>query len=370
MIALLLLLIAIALSIWKFYPQVFRSKAIKSIVAEKPPLSSPAEIDTFVTAILAELRLNDDAIKPRPLNNDFKKVDYACFKIGWPRDFPYIWFTERLQRKADSLGNLTYDAVESTDGNNLLVWIIAPEFSDTLAEIALAASSGVSPRMSSIAFLFDNFANFKSDNALDLIWLNIPFGFILQPDQIPNEKLIKALKASPSQGILSIPTDSAGWALILSAHKLAKTIRDTRLNEANMRAALGVIPVLNGFFLHDGPGSDREIIKLIIQEAEALHLTYLYSREQASYADSLAYLKGMKIKSLDNYIDCREQTPAELRKTIIDNMNDFTRNDKGTYLLASDAQTVEVIKSLQDLMAKLNIIIVPPLRTASTIEGL
>jgi hypothetical protein len=78
----------------------------------------------------------------------------------------------------------------------------------------------------------------------------------------------------------------------------------------------------------------------------------------------------MKIKSLDNYIDCREKTPADLRQTIIDNMNDFTKNDKGTYLLASDEQTVEIIKSLQDLMTKLNIIIVPPLRTASTIEGL
>jgi hypothetical protein len=78
----------------------------------------------------------------------------------------------------------------------------------------------------------------------------------------------------------------------------------------------------------------------------------------------------MKIKSLDNYIDCRKQTPVEFRQIIIDNMNDFTRNDKGTYMLASDARTVEVIKSLQDLMAKLNIIIVPPLRTASTIEGL
>ena len=104
------------------------------------------------------------------------------------------------------------------------MYLIALESLDTLGEIILTPSRQAQPDQSSIAFLFDKFADFKVEDALELIWMDIPFGFILEPDQIPGDKLSKALLNSRGQCILKLPADRESWDLVLKGHKLAKNI--------------------------------------------------------------------------------------------------------------------------------------------------
>jgi hypothetical protein len=369
LVLIVLFLVAAGLFTYKYFPGVYQRKTYANLLSNKKPLSSESEIRQFIGSILGDLRLGNTEINLQPLNHDQKRVDYPSYKILWPNKFPYIWFTKRIQSEGRSMKSLSYSAVELNDDNSLLVWLIDTEFADTLAEIELVASAKAAPEMSSIAFLFDNFADFKSQDALNLVWLDIPFGFIVHPDQIPGRKLSKALKSSQGQGILDMPSSSHEWQTILAAQRLAGTISTEKLNEVNVRAIMRLFPALGGFTIPDSAGVDRDLVNLIVNEAEILRLTYVYEPQNLTYADSLVYLKGLRIKSLTGLIDCRGKSEEELKKLLVDRANDFTLADKGILLLDSDTGTVDAIKSLRDLFTRLNIIIVPPLRIAEAVEN-
>jgi len=241
---------------------------------------------------------------------------------------------------------------------------------DSLAEFLFVSSSKATPRVSSIGFIFVNFADFKQTEALELIWLNLPFGFVLKPDQAPDNKLAKALKSSRGQCILELPSDTISWNIILSGHKLAKRLSDNKLNSSNMRAILDIFPVLDAISFKEIGLENRELEKMILNEAANLRLTYLYSRKTPGYADSIAYLKGQKIKITSGGGTVKKLSGNELRVSIISGANDLTKFNKGIYYISSTTENLEIIKSLLPLFEKLNISITPPLRLAETVEDL
>jgi hypothetical protein len=109
---------------------------------------------------------------------------------------------------------------------------------------------------------------------------------------------------------------------------------------------------------------------MVLDEAANLRLTYLYNRKTPGYADSVAYLKGFKIKNTCNNETVNRLTGDELKVSIIGAANDLTRFDKGIYYVPCTAENLEIIKSLLPLLEKLNISIAPPLRLAKTVETL
>lgn len=369
-ILLVLLFIAIGLYGSRFYPAIFKLKSYVGALSETKTLASEQDIQAAIENILDELRLAKAGIERPALNYINQQVEYPIFRVLWPNDFPFIWFTDRVQRQSQKYSGLHYQAVEVGGGKNLLVYFLVPGLSDTLTEIQLISSSKVQPEISSIAFIFDDFADFKIQDALELIWLDIPFGFILSPDQIPASKLAKALRASQGQCILKVPADRESWILVVKAHKLAGIVRNTDLNEVNIRAVFGAFPMLDAFYFSDMEDQDRELVKLIVDQAENLRLSYIHQNQKVGYADSLAYIKGMKIKELTGVTTCLEMSKDEIRKLIVHNANDFLKRDKGIYLIASRTGNTEVIKSQQPIFKKLNIVQVKPLRMANIVDNL
>jgi hypothetical protein len=365
-----LFLIVISLLISKFYPSLFKLKSYVNVISDKQPLGTGADIQKVVENILGELRLGKTEIMQQPLTYTKQQADFPVLRMYWPEDFPYVWFTNRVQRELSNFEDIGYFAIESNGGKDLLMYFYVPDLGDTLAEIQLIGSSKVQPELSSIAIIFSNFADFKIEDALSLIWLDIPFGFILVPDQIPGDKLAKALEAGPGQCILEIPAGRDSWELIMKAHHLAGIVKNTDIDRNNMRAVFNAFPVLDGFYFTDSDNPDRELIKLVIDQAEVYRLVYLRHHPGVSYADSLAYLKGMKIKEFNDISKYVDLSPTEIKSLLVHQANDFSKHDKGVYILASRADNIDILKALQPLFERLNIVQVKPLRIAKLVENL
>ena len=336
--------------------------------------SNPGEVHRDVKSeqlfkeIMSDLGLGQAPLAKQLLNYRGLRSDYPFFKAGWPRDYPYAWFVYRLQARCHKFDYIVYDASELKGTDGLLIRLIRSDLGDTISELQLLPDA-TTPAVSSVSFVFTDFADFKSRDALNLVWLDIPFGFVLKPDQIPGAKLAKALDSSRGQGILELPTDRASWQVILHSHKLSKTIHSDELTERNLRHIFSLFPALQAFYFDRTGDMDKEAVGLIIGQAEEMKLTYLYLNDSPDYADSLAYAKGLKIKKPVQVWNEKAQT-GTFRDTLLGRTNDLAASFKGSYFIESRQQNIETVQSLLPLLEKLNIAPTPPLRVAESVERL
>ena len=370
LLLIILFLIAIGMILTRCYPDIFKINHLSYFASEKKFISNPTEAESLYYQIMAGLNLDRIEIKRQPLDYQGKKRTYPCFKGLWPKGLPFVWFTLKLQNERCNFDNLTYEAIEVNKGNGLVSWLIESSGRDTIAELNLVSSQNVIAGVSSISLMFKDFANFRQKEALNLIWLDIPFGFTLTPDQVPGRKLTKALKSSKGQCLLELPTDRENWMTILHSHKLSKTIKNEDFNYENILAIVQVFPVLDAIILYPDTNIDRELVNLLISAAQTLRLTYIYNNSSSSYADSLAYAKGLKIRRMTEVIDCYQIGSDELRNNILHQTNYLAKSNKGLYFIRSCTENIDIIASLLPLFKNLNIKIVPPLRHAEVIEKL
>ncbi|OQX91725.1 MAG: hypothetical protein B6D58_06635 [candidate division Zixibacteria bacterium 4484_95] len=372
----ILIFIACGLLLITFYPGKLKDKNIvgtsigKILETGKGQLRSPAQTESLFTNIMEDLGLGHVAIEKRHLNFKGLKKNYPCYRASWPQNFPFVWFTLRLQYICKYSDNLTYNAIEIKDGKGYLAWFVKSAYSDTVAEIELKPDKNLLPQATSISFMFNDFADFKIKEALNFIWLELPFGFILRPDEIPDAKLAKALKASKGQCILELPANIENWDIILRSHKLSGIIENSQLNEENIGKILGMFPRLSSFYFDEGNGIDRNLVKLLINEAERLKLVYIYRKTIPGLADSLVYSSGLRIKRFEGVINCNGMTYKKLKSLIVDQTVFLRKRNKGLYFLDSRSENVEVIASLLPFLTKLNIIVVSPFRNAQLVERL
>jgi hypothetical protein len=252
----------------------------------------------------------------------------------------------------------------------MLVLLVEYGYNDTIAEIKLVTDKNVSPRATSISFIFNDFANFKSKEALNLIWLDIPFGFALRPDEIPDTKLAKALRSGKGQCLLELPPDIESWEIIFKSHMLSGIIENSQVNDENFSNVMNMFPGLDAFYFNENNGIDRNLVEMLINEAEKLGLVYLYRKKVPGLVDSLVYSSGLKIKKMTEVINCNGLTDKKLKSSIIKQAGIFNKYNKGSYFIDSYPSNVEVIALLLPVLAKLNIIVVPPLRNAQSVERL
>lgn len=372
----ILILVAGGLLLIRFYPGTLKNKDIakaslkKILETGKEPIWNPARTESLFTNIMEELGLGHVEIEKRLLNFNGLKRPYPCYRASWPQNFPFVWFTLRLQDNCRHSENLAYNATEIKNGKGYLAWLIKPAYGDTIIEIELKSDKNLLPQATSISFIFDDFADFKIKEALNLIWLDFPFGFILRPDEIPDTKLAKALRSSKGQFILEFPANIENWDIILKSHQLSGIIENNRLNEENIGKILEMFPRLSAFYFDEDNGVDRNLVKILINEAEKMKLVYIYRKNVPILADSLVYSSGLKIKRPIDVINCKGLTDIKLKSSIINQTAFFNKYNKGLYSIDSRFDNVEVIASLLPFLAKLNIIVVPPLRNAKLVERL
>lgn len=366
----ILIIVAVGLVLSRFYPFVFEKLISLKIFSNSSSVYNPDKIEVIYYQILTDLNLDHNEIKLCPLNFNNQIKDYPCYSVLWPKELPFVWFTSELASKCRQNNDLIYDSIEINKGDDLATWLISPSLKDTISELSLISNGKMQIKVASISFIFRDFVKLKQKKALELIWQDIPFGFILYPDQMPGKKLTQALKSSRGQCILELPSLRDDWDIILNSHRLLKNIKNTELNEENILTILKSYPVLDAFYLKANTISNRELIRIIINAAEKLHLTYIYQNDNPTYIDSLAYAKGLKIKKLVNSEDCSDKNSDEFRMLIVARSNELTELNKGTYLINSSPENIDVIISYFPLFRKLNIKTVSPLRLMKLIEKL
>jgi hypothetical protein len=375
-ILVILMFVAGGLLLIRFYPGTLKDKDIakaslkKILEAGKEPIRNPARTESLFTNIMEELGLGHVEIEKRLFNFNGLQKPYPCYRASWPQNFPFVWFTTRLQDNCRHSENLVYNATEIEDGKGYLAWLIKHAYGDTIVEIELKSDKNLLPQATSISFIFNDFADFKNKEALNLIWLDFPFGFILRPDEIPDIKLAKALRSSKGQCILELPANIENWDIILKSHQLSGIIENNRLDEENIGKILGMFPRLGAFYFDEDNGVNRDLIKIFINKAERLKLVYIYRKTIPGLADSLVYSSGLKIKRPIDVINCNGFTDIKLKNSIIEQTAFFNKYNKGLYSINSRFDNVEVIASLLPFLAKLNIIVIPPLRNTKLVERL
>ena len=365
-----LLIVALALVAYEYAPRLIKKRSLIKMTSAKNIISTDQQIRAFFISVINELNLDTLSLEKQPLNYDNRKVSYPTYRIAWPKDLPYVWVGVKANIQKAKYDDLTCEALELDSNRGLVLRLIAPSIKGPIGELYLESSSRAAPVMSSIGFLFDNFAGFKKDEAQELAWLDIPFGFILKPDEVPDKKLSKALESSKGQCILQLPADRPSWEIILNSHRLAKHIPTGDLTDNNVRLILEQFPVLTGFYLTNTQELDRDLVRIIINQANLLDITYLYQNISPNFADSLAYLKGLKIKKWSNLKDLRELAKEALYRVLLNDTNNLTEHDKGIYELAGRSDNIGVIKSLLPLYSKLNVIIARPVRMAAPVDSL
>lgn len=371
-----LIFIAGGLLLIRFYPQILRDKKIagtslqKILEIKNKQIKTPAQAESIFVNIMENLGLGHVEIEKQPLNFNGVKKPYPCYKTSWPQSFPFVWFTLRLQDNCRRSENLIYDALEIKGGKSMLALLVEPGYGDTIVEMVLVTDKNTSPRATSISFIFDDFANFKSKEALNLIWLDFPFGFVLWPDEIPDTKLAKALRSGKGQCILELPTDIESWEIIFKSHQLSGIIENSQLNDENFGKVLEMFPGLEAFYFNEDNGIDRNLVEMLINEVEKLKLVYIYRKKVPGLVDSLVYSSGLKIKKLTGVINCNGLTDKKLKSSILKQTGFLNKYNKGLYFINSYLENVELIASLLPFFAKLNIIVVPPLRNAQLVERL
>ncbi|MCD6163422.1 MAG: hypothetical protein J7K40_13560 [candidate division Zixibacteria bacterium] len=370
LLLIVLIIIAVGLVLARFYPAAFEIFNSSEKFCNGGNINNTDEIETFYLNILTELNLDQNEIHHQPLNFNSQTRDYPCYSILWPKELPFVWFTSELAKACRRNSSIIYEAIEINKDGNLAAWLISPSLNDTISELVLISSFKAQTRVSSISFIFKDFVELKQKKALELVWQNIAFGFILYPDQAPGKKLNRALKSSSGQCILELPSAREDWEIVLNSHRLLKNIKDKELNMENILAIFKSYPALDAFYLQADTNYNRELVRMIIDATEKLHLTYIYQNNNPNYIDSLAYAKGLKIKRLINTIDCSYIASDEFRMLVIAHTNEFTELNKGTYLISSNPDNVDILISLFPLFQKMNIKIVPPLRHTESVEKL
>jgi hypothetical protein len=370
LIIILLSIIAVALILIKWLPQRYNYKNLVALVKNDNPINEPAEIEKFYQEIYNDLNLGKAQIKRQA--GDYKGIrrHYPCYAGLYPKDYPFAWLMQKLNEKCQAFPDITCESMETNQGRELVTWLIRTTWQDTIAELNLAASGGMIPGVSSISFIFKNFSDFKQAEALDLIWLDIPFGFTLRPDQVPGDKLARALKSSKGQCILELPVNRDEWQVILHSHKLAGTIMAESLTYENTLSIMRVFPSTDAFFFSGGAASDHELIHTLINVAEARKMIYLYAGEKQADYDSLVFARGLKFRRLIDVTHGENITSDEFRDLILRQTVEFRKAHKGIYFIGSRSEHVQGISSLLPLLDKMNIKTSPPLRHTESIEKL
>jgi hypothetical protein len=326
-------------------------------------------IDSLFMKTFSELGLEEQ--KPKRIGENEKSWSSKHspqFKARWPAAYPLVWFTQKLQMVCFRYDSLRYDAIEKSGGKGLLAAVINGR--DTLGRIELTIDARCLPGASSIAFVFDRFDDLTTAQKKSLINLNIPFGYILRPNQIPNRELGKVLNACRGECILEIPVDKGGWTTILGAVHMTSVGKGGRPGEKNVAALLARFSAIDGFYLDNTTILDKDIIADIISPIKKMGLTYIYNNSIPNYADSIISSQGLKIGRFINKMDFRGLKAAELKRSILARIVILAEHNKGTYMLDSRPENIEIINSMMPFLAAMNVIVCAPMTNTELIDRL
>jgi len=345
------------------------SKIMNRIFNNDNQISSE-RISGLIESSYISLGLADLELENKKTNYLNKKTGYKCFASKYPSSYSDLWLVEKLVNECQDIDNLICTSTEIQNSDDIVIHFINKDGPDTLVEFLVQRSRNAKPVVSSISFLLDDFAEYKRDEVLEFIWLEIPFGFSLSPVQVPDDQLSRALKNSQGQCIIQLPDNRKAWEIIIKGHYLAKRIKSDEISEANIYDILRHFPLLEGFYFLKSDLPDPEIIEILINVSESLRLTYLYELYEVNQSDSTLYLRGLKMKKLNDMINCKSYNNSKLRSRILKSINQLHNPHKGTFILGNNNENLAVFKEIIPLFKKLNIVPVKPLRKAINIKEL
>jgi hypothetical protein len=342
-----------------------KSTSVARITGIKP---TPASIDSLFRNAFADLNLQQIALQKTTTDSLGRQFGHPSYAALWPQTYPFVWLTLKIQANCHRYDSLYYDAIEIKNGKGLLLVLF--DTKDTLGRLELTASDKPIAPAFSMAFIFDDFSNLRSDQIQKLAKLDLPFGYILKADQAPDKALATILRASKGQCILDIPTDEESWKIICRTKPRGKSGKEISIDKKAISAVLGQFPRLAAFRFDENNGIDRELVNALVSELERRSLTYIYDNPPPSYADSIVYANGLKISNFTIWSDSRGQTADKCRELILAKSNVLNSEDKGSFYLDSKPEIVALLSSISDLLKKLNVTIAPPLAKAQPVEKL
>ncbi len=334
----------------------FPTKENISIPSTSPP---PLNVDSLLYAAVTSLGLDSSQVVAG-YHNAFingKKM-YPRYLIKWPQAYPLVWFTRKIQHACRFRDSLRYDAIELENGQKLnLVFI---EKRDTIGWVEVAADSHYKPAISTAAIIFDNFNVMTKSQIMSLVKSGIPFGYILNPDQVPDNDIAKILKTCRGECYLRIPTDKDSWTAIMKRNRLGNSGKSGKFNDNNLETLLRRFPVIDGFFFDESRGVDKGTVKTLAKRLSALNLYYLDIAKTSGIIDTVLVENSIKIGNPVKLVDLIGLSSTEFSGRFKADFSQAAIHPKIIYLAASRADYVEALANLDNFSTTWNIKIVPP----------
>lgn len=334
----------------------FSAKENMSISSTIPP---PLNVDSLLYAVVTGLGLDSSQIVAGYHNTyiDGKKK-YPRFLIKWPQAYPLVWFTGKIQNACRFRDSLRYDAIELENGQKLNLVLIDKR--DTVGWVEVAADSRYKPAISTAAIIFDNFNVMTKSQITSLVKSGIPFGYVLNPDQIPDSDVGKILKTCRGECYLRIPTDKDSWMAIMKRSRLGNSGKSAKFNENNLETILSRFPVVDGFFFDESRGIDKGIVKTLAKRLSALNLYYLDFAKTSGIIDTVLIENNIKIGNPVKLVDLIGLSSSQFAGRFKADFSQPAIHPKIIYLVASHADYLEALTNLANFRTIWNIKIVPP----------
>lgn len=319
----------------------------------------PLDTDSLLYSIILDLGLDSSQLtKDFTESRPNQKKTYPRYLLKWPRVYPFVWFTRNVQLATRGRDSLRYDATEFDNGQKLDV--ILSEMRDTLGIIELTADSRCKPAVSTAAIIFDNFNILTKSQIMSLVKLGLPFGYILSPDQAPENDISKILKTCRGECYLRLPTDKESWAAIMKRTRGGNSGKTGKPNDKYLESIFRRFPIADGFFFDDAKGVDKIIVKSLVKQASALNLFYVDLGKKSASLDTILMENGVKIGIPIKKVDLQGVSSAEFISRFKADFGRAAVHPKIIYVTASRADYIKAMEELVDFRSNWNIRMAPP----------
>lgn len=336
-----------------------------SLFTPKINLSTPVtalpslNIDSLLYAIVTDLGLDSGQLVVG-YNGAMKNMEkkYPRYLIKWPQIYPLVWFTQTIQSACRTRDSLRYDAIELENGQKLnLVFI---EKRDTLGLVELAADSRYKPAVSNAAIVFKDFDMITKSQIISLVKSGIPFGYILNPEKVPDNDIAKILKTCRGECYLRLPADKERWSAIMKKVSFGGSGKGGKFNDKNLATILHRFPIIDGFFFDESKGVDKATVKAIVKQATEMNLFYVKFEKSSGTIDTVLAENLIKVGVPKKLVDLTGLSLAEFVSRFKADFSKPAIHPKIIYLIAGRADYFIAVDDLARFRNSWNIKMAPP----------
>jgi hypothetical protein len=225
-----------------------------------------------------------------------------------------------------------------------------------------------------VAIVIDNLGSFRDDDIGKLISSGGAFSYFAAPDIFPSGNIQKLLSRSQITAILRVPGGKAQWLRLIRLSRSEKRfqgrIAQPNLSEALIEEVFRRHPTTKIIGWLSSNDMERPVVSAILDRAGRNGMAYLYTNKAPSFADSLAYSKGLAMIRWEADEQLIESSFPNIRLYLLNRLLSENKGSQVILILDAVRISAEEMLDLKALLDKLGVKLRPCMKLAEMVESL